>query len=110
MKKLSYSIMTLIVSLLLSAQAFALDIGTLKDQGIVGEMSTGYVGIVVSNPSPQIRSFVQDINDKRRTIYAQEARKANITLAEVEAIAAKRNLDKTQRGHYININGAWRKK
>ncbi|WP_018623428.1 YdbL family protein [Kangiella aquimarina] len=110
MKKLSYSIMALIVSLLLSAQALALDIGTLKDQGIVGEMSTGYVGIVVSNPSPQIRSFVQDINDKRRTIYAQEARKANITLAEVEAIAAKRNLDKTQRGHYININGAWRKK
>lgn len=110
MKKLSYSIMALMLSLLLSAQAFALDIGTLKDQGIVGEMSTGYVGIVVSNPSPQIRSFVQDINDKRRTIYAQEARKANITLAEVEAIAAKRNLDKTQRGHYININGAWRKK
>lgn len=110
MKKLSYSIMALIFSLLLSAQALALDIGTLKDQGIVGEMSTGYVGIVVSNPSPQIRSFVQDINDKRRTIYAQEARKANITLAEVEAIAAKRNLDKTQRGHYININGAWRKK
>lgn len=102
--------MALMLSLLLSAQAFALDIGTLKDQGIVGEMSTGYVGIVVSNPSPQIRSFVQDINDKRRTIYAQEARKANITLAEVEAIAAKRNLDKTQRGHYININGAWRKK
>ena len=110
MKKLSYSIMALMLSLLLSAQAFALDIGTLKDQGIVGEMSTGYVGIVVSNPSPQIRSFVQDINDKRRTIYAQEARKANITLAEVEAIAAKRNLDKTQPGHYININGAWRKK
>lgn len=57
MKKLSYSIMALIVSLLLSAQALALDIGTLKDQGIVGEMSTGYVGIVVSNPSPQIRSL-----------------------------------------------------
>lgn len=110
MKKLNYSIMALLVSLLLSAQAFALDIGTLKDQGVVGEMSTGYVGIVVSNPSSQIRSFVQDINDKRRAIYAQEARKANITLAEVEAIAAKRNLDKTQRGHYININGAWRKK
>lgn len=110
MKKLSYSVMALMLSLLLSAQAFALDIGTLKDQGIVGEMSTGYVGIVVSNPNPQIRSFVQDINDKRRTIYAQEARKANITLAEVEAIAAKRNLDKTQPGHYININGAWRKK
>lgn len=110
MKKLTYSIMALMLSLLLSAQALALDIGTLKDQGIVGEMSTGYVGIVVSNPSPQIRSFVQDINDKRRTIYAQEARKANITLAEVEAIAAKRNLEKTQRGHYINLNGAWRKK
>lgn len=110
MKKLTYSIMALMLSLLLSAQALALDIGTLKDQGIVGEMSTGYVGIVVSNPSPQIRSFVQDINDKRRSIYAQEARKANITLAEVEAIAAKRNLEKTQRGHYINLNGAWRKK
>ncbi|MCW8857623.1 MAG: YdbL family protein [Kangiella sp.] len=110
MKKLSYSIMALMVSLLISAHAFALDIGTLKDQGIVGEMSTGYVGIVASNPSSQIRSFVQDINDKRRSIYAQEARKANITLAEVEAIAAKRNLDKTQPGHYININGAWRKK
>lgn len=110
MNLLRKSLLTLVATFMLAAQAVALDIGTLKDQGVVGEMSTGYVGIVVSNPSPQIRSFVQDINDKRRTIYAQEARKANITLAEVEAIAAKRNLDKTQRGHYINLNGSWRKK
>ncbi|MBD3652685.1 MAG: YdbL family protein [Kangiella sp.] len=110
MKKLNYSIMALLISLLLSAQAFALDIGSLKDQGIVGEMSTGYVGIVISNPTAEVKSFVANINDKRRDIYAQQAKKANITLAEVEAIAAKRNLEKTQPGHYININGAWRKK
>lgn len=110
MTLLRKSLLTLLASFMVVAQAAALDIGALKDQGVVGEMSTGYVGIVVSNPSAQIRSFVQDINDKRRSIYAQEARKANITLAEVEAIAAKRNLEKTQSGHYINMNGSWRKK
>lgn len=110
MTLLRKSLLTLLATFLVAAQAMALDIGNLKDQGVVGEMSTGYVGIVISNPSTEIRSFVQDINNKRRAIYAQEARKANITLAEVEAIAAKRNLEKTQSGHYINMNGSWRKK
>lgn len=111
MNTLSKSLLTLATGLLLTAQAFAADLGQLKDQGIVGELSTGYVGIVAKNKAtPAINNLVESVNDQRRQIYANQAKKNNKSLAEIEAIAARRNLDRTQSGHYIKVGGAWQKK
>ncbi|WP_223670244.1 YdbL family protein [Kangiella shandongensis] len=111
MKTLTQYLLTLTTGLLLTAQVFAANLGQLKDQGIVGELDTGYVGIVAqAKATDEVKALVESVNDKRRDIYAQQAKKNNKTIAEIEAIAARRNIDRTQSGHYIKIRGAWQKK
>lgn len=109
MKTLTKYALTIATGLFLSAQAYAASLGQLKDKGIVGELSNGYVGLV-SSASADAKSVVADVNDQRRQIYAEQAKKNNKTLAEIEAIAARRNIDRTQSGHYVKVNGAWQKK
>ncbi|GAA4361222.1 YdbL family protein [Kangiella marina] len=111
MKTLTKITVTIASALLLTAQAFAANLGQLKDEGVVGELSNGYVGIVTpSKATPAAKALVEDVNDKRRQIYADQAKQNNKTLAEIEAIAARRNIDRTQSGHYVKLNGAWQKK
>ncbi|AOE50855.1 YdbL family protein [Kangiella sediminilitoris] len=111
MKTLTKFLLTAGAALLLAAQVFAANLGQLKDQGLVGELDTGYVGIVKpAQATPEIRALVENVNDQRRDIYAEQAKKNNKTLAEIEAIAARRNIDRTQSGHYVKIGGAWQKK
>ena len=111
MKALTKFALTVSAALLLTAQAFAANLGTLKDQGVVGELSNGYVGIVdMSKVTPDVKALVESVNDKRRDIYAEQAKANNKTLAEIEAIAARRNIDRTQAGHYIKVGGGWQKK
>jgi hypothetical protein len=111
MKTLTKYLLTLTTGLLLTAQAFAADLGQLKDQGLVGELSTGYVGIVSpAKAGADVKALVESVNDKRRQIYANQAKKNNKSLAEIEAIAARRNIDRTQPGHYVKVGGAWQKK
>ena len=111
MKTLSKFVLIMVAGLFLTAQAFAANLAQLKDQGIVGELSTGYVGIVSSSKAtPEAKALVEDVNDKRRQIYANQAKKNNKSLAEIEAIAARRNIDRTKPGHYVKVNGAWQKK
>ncbi|NVK22590.1 MAG: YdbL family protein [Kangiellaceae bacterium] len=109
-KTVSKLTLTLSAALLLAAQALALDISSLKDQGVVGELDNGYVGIVIKSPDSELVAYVNGINTKRKSIYESQAKKNNLSLAEVEAIAAKRNLDKTSAGHYISVDGVWKKK
>ncbi|RDX37814.1 DUF1318 domain-containing protein [Kangiella sp. HD9-110m-PIT-SAG07] len=111
MKTLTKFVLITAASLLLAAQAFAANLGQLKDDGIVGELSNGYVGIVAqAKATPQVKALVEDVNDKRRQIYANQAKQNNKALAEIEAIAARRNIERTQSGHYVKIGGAWQKK
>lgn len=111
MKTLTKYTFTIITGLFLAAQAFAANLGQLKDQGIAGELSNGYVGIVSpAKASAEAKGLVEDVNDKRRQIYTEQAKKNNKSLAKIEAIAAHRNIDRTQPGHYIKINGGWQKK
>jgi len=111
MNTLTKLILITAASLLLAAQAFAANLGQLKDQGVVGELSNGYVGIVTpAKATPDMKALVEEVNDKRRQIYANQAKQNNKSLAEIEAIAARRNIDRTQSGHYIKIGGAWQKK
>lgn len=109
-KIFTQSLFTLTAFFFLTFQAFALDISSLKDQGIIGELSTGYVGIVIKNPSQEVKNFVVDINEKRKMVYISIAEKNNTSLEKTEAVAGKRNFDKTQSGHYVMVNGSWRKK
>lgn len=89
--------------------AWAISLGDAKQQGLVGEMPNGYLGMVVNNA--EAKKLVASVNKKRKSIYMNLARKNKITLQQVSALAAEKALAKTQSGHYIkNNSGQWVKK
>lgn len=103
-------ITTLLATLLLATSAWALELQQAKDSGWIGEMSTGYVGLVTRDAPADAAALVRDVNSRRRQIYASQAQKNGIALAEVEKIAAERNIERTESGHYVNVDGRWRRK
>lgn len=96
-----------VLSITFSAWAVTLD--QAKQQGLVGEMSTGYLGIVVA--SSDVEALVAGVNKKRKDIYLTLARKNNITMKQVTALAGEKAIAKTQSGHFIKMpSGSWVKK
>ncbi|WP_259239481.1 YdbL family protein [Rheinheimera pacifica] len=83
-------------------------LGQAKTQGLVGEQANGYLGVV--NNSGDAANIVKLINDARRAEYAKLAQQNNIAVADVEAMAGKKALERTSAGHYILLDGNWVKK
>ena len=95
-------------ALFFSALAFALTLGEAKERGLVGERDNGYLGIVVQQSD--VQSLIAEINAKRKSKYTALAERNNITLQDVEKLAAKKAFDRTKKGHYLQVNGTWIKK
>jgi uncharacterized protein YdbL (DUF1318 family) len=102
------SIATLVSAVCLSFSAWAISLDDAKSQGLVGENSSGYLGLVVQNS--EAKAVVEEINAKRKAQYLKLAKKNNLSLAQVEALAAAKTIEKTQSGHYVEVNGSWVKK
>ncbi len=97
----------LVATVAFSAWAISLD--DAKHQGLIGEMQNGYLGVVVD--SAEAHSIVDSINEKRKNIYLNLARKNNITVEQVTVLAGVKAIEKTQPGHFIkNSDGQWVKK
>lgn len=105
----------LILLLAFAATAYAMtlqqamgQLGSYKSQGLVGEKSNGYLGVVTDqNEASQL---VELINDARKAQYQKMADANKITIQDIETLAGKKALEKTQPGHYIEINDRWIKK
>lgn len=52
-----------------------------RAQGLVGEKPDGYLGIV-GKATPELQRLVDDINIKRRAVYADKAREKRATIEE----------------------------
>ena len=102
----------LTVMLVFSACVIAagLDIHAAKRQGLVGELDTGYIGAVESSPGGDVRSLVADVNAKRKAQYEKIAARNEIALSDVEKLAAKKAIEKSAPGDYVNVGGNWRQK
>ena len=88
-----------------------LSLSAAKQQGLVGEQADGYVGAVAAKPSPKIRALVAEVNGKRRAKYTRIGHSNSINLANVEALAGQKAIDKTATGLYIKPAGqGWRRK
>jgi uncharacterized protein YdbL (DUF1318 family) len=83
-------------------------LGAAKTQGLVGEQPNGYLGVVGS--SAQAKEIAELINKARKAEYQKLAAKNGIQLADVEAIAGKKAIEKTDPGQFIYLNGQWQKK
>jgi uncharacterized protein YdbL (DUF1318 family) len=89
--------------------AWAISLEQAKQQGLVGEMPNGDLGVVVA--SSEVSSLVDMVNKKRKEIYLNLARKNKITVQQVTKLAGEKALAKTQSGHLIkNASGQWVKK
>ncbi|CAM2835632.1 MULTISPECIES: YdbL family protein [Pseudoalteromonas] len=106
--KKKLNIITLLSAVCMSFSAWAISLDDAKNQGLVGEDSSGYLGLVVQNA--EAKAVVDDINTKRKAQYLKLAKKNNLSLSQVEALAAAKTIEKTQSGHYVEVNGNWVKK
>jgi uncharacterized protein len=96
--------------LTLATGAHAMDLNGAKRAGLVGETLEGYVALVTPTAPSEVAALVDEVNARRRTEYQRIAQQNGIGLAEVEALAAKKAIEKTQAGGWVRINGGWRQK
>jgi len=78
-----------------------------RQAGTVGEKPDGYLG-VVGGADVSVRKLVDDLNIKRRALYAQKAQAANATLEEYALTAGCLAIARTAPGEkYQAPDGSW---
>ena len=108
--RIFYSILLVLV-LGWSTPGLAMDLGQAKAQGLVGEMQNGYLGAVSGSPSAQVSSLVSGINQKRKSLYQDIAKRNGTSVTAVETLAGKKAIEKTPAGQYVQpAPGQWVKK
>jgi len=96
---------------LLLQNAWAIDIGTAKAQGLVGEANSGYLAAVKTPVSNEVRALIADVNAKRKAKFENTAKKTGTTLAQVSNRFYELAVQKTAAGNYYqDKNGTWQKK
>jgi len=78
-----------------------------RAQGQVGEQPNGYLGFVTA-PSPELRKAIEDINIKRRAVYADKAAAAGATVEEYALTSGCLLIAHTTPGEkYQAPDGSW---
>lgn len=81
-----------------------------RSAGQVGEKMDGYLGIVGA-ATPQLRAIVDDINIRRRAVYAERAQAEGATLEEYAFTAGCLAISRTSAGEmYQAPDGTWQKR
>lgn len=82
-----------------------------KADGLIGEQSDGYLGLVAQNAPADIKELVAKVNAKRKAGYQKIAAKQGASLSDVEKVGGNTAIEKTLKGNYIrDASGTWRKK
>jgi uncharacterized protein len=101
----------LLVVLWLPLPSWGLTLEEAKAQGMVGEQPNGYLGIVQPGASAEVQALINDVNQKRRQMYTDIARRNSTKLEAVEMLAGKTAIDNTRPGNFIRSpSGQWVKK
>ena len=91
--------------------AWAIDIDSAKNQGLVGEANTGYLAAVRQPASAEVRALIADVNAKRRAQFERTAASTGATLEQVRVRFYQLAVQKTRRGHYYqDASGNWQRK
>ncbi len=97
--------------MLLLQNAWAIDIGDAKAQGLVGEANTGYIAAVQAPASAEVRTLIADVNAKRKARFESTAQKTGTSVAQVAYRFYELAIQKTTAGNYYqDAGGRWRKK
>ncbi len=96
------------VAFFMPSQAFALDLASAKQQGLVGEKPDGLVGAV--SGGAEVQQIVAETNAGRMKVYKDTAAKQGVPVEQVQAIAAQKLIGMAGPGQYVMSNGQWVKK
>ncbi|MGE0624922.1 MAG: YdbL family protein [Pseudomonadales bacterium] len=108
MKRISLLLTTIL--LMVASAAFAADLQQAKRDGLVGERADGYLGLVRESVPKDVVDLVKDVNAKRRAEYERIAESNSLTLEQVQALAGRKAIDRTEAGGWILQNGGWQQK
>ncbi len=79
-----------------------------RANGTVGEQTDGYLGIV-GEATPELQRLVNDINIRRRAVYAEKAQENNATLEQYATTAGCQAIARTVPGEkYQAPDGTWK--
>jgi uncharacterized protein YdbL (DUF1318 family) len=94
----------------LAGAAFAQDYASAKAAGLIGEKANGYVAVVGSGSSA-LQKVVDDINIKRKAVYADRAQAQHATVEDYAFTAGCKLIAQTKPGEmYQAADGSWRKR
>ncbi|GGB80318.1 hypothetical protein GCM10011352_02510 [Marinobacterium zhoushanense] len=97
--------------ILLASPVFALTLDEAKARGLVGEQSSGYLGVVTGSPSGEVKALVDDINGQRKALYIEKAKEAGVELKIMELRTGERLIKRAADGEYVRTpDGKWLKK
>ncbi len=78
-----------------------------RANGSIGEQTDGYIGIVGAT-TPQLQTLVNDINIRRRAVYAAKAQENGATLEQYATTAGCQAIARTSAGEkYQAPDGSW---
>ncbi|KEO87461.1 hypothetical protein EH30_07465 [Erythrobacter sp. JL475] len=79
-----------------------------RASGSVGEQTDGYLGIT-GQATPDLQRMVDDINIRRRAVYAEKAKENNATLEQYAITAGCQAIARTTPGEkYQAPDGSWK--
>jgi uncharacterized protein len=79
-----------------------------RADGQIGEKPDGYLGFI-GTPGATLRAMVDDLNIKRKAVYAAKAQAANATVEEYALTAGCLAISRTAAGEkYLGTDGVWR--
>lgn len=95
------------IALAMAGAAVAADYNSAKAAGQIGEKMDGYVAVVGAG-TPELRQIVDDINIKRKAVYAQKAQAQHATVEEYAFTSGCLLISKTNPGEkYQAPDGSW---
>jgi len=104
-------LMIILAGLGWSGPTWAMSLQDAKAQGLVGEQANGYLGLVKSAASAEVKTLMNEVNVKRKKEYQDIARRNKTELSVVEALAGKKAIEMTPSGQYVKPpSGQWVKK
>jgi len=93
----------------LSSPAWAIDLQSAKNQGLIGETPSGYLAVVKN--TADARAVVAKVNSARKSHYQSIASRNGTSLQVVEVLAGKKAIARAASGHYVrSASGGWVKK
>lgn len=101
-------VLVLLSALLMAFSSFALDIDSAKAQGLVGEQTNGYLGIVAEK-NTEASALVSEVNTLRKEKYMEIASKQKTSLSNIETLAGKKLVERAAADgqYYQTSSGHW---